>query len=534
MIEVAGIADRFREGMAAGWRVIDAGSLRQDTDVECDVVIIGSGAGGGTSAEILSAAGLSVVIVEEGPLRTSNDFSMDERSAYRELYQEGAARSSDDGAIMILQGRSVGGSTTVNWTSSFRTPAATLTTWADVFGVRGVSATEMAPWFERMEQRLDIQPWPLPPNANNASLALGCERLGLQHGVMRRNVRGCWNLGYCGMGCPTNAKQSMLVTTLPAALGHGARLYHHARAWRLLTQGDRVSGVACVGMHADHQRPTGVALRIHARHTVLAGGGINSPALLLRSQVPDPYRNIGRRTFLHLVDASRADFDSVIDAGHGAPQSVYSDHFVWQDGAAGAMGYKLEVMPLHPGLTASLLGESGDDLHVSMQRYRSMSMMIALMRDGFHEQSLGGRVELREDGTPTLHYPLTDYVRDGLRRGLLSMAEIQFAAGAKEVRPLHRDASVCTSWAQARGMIAGLAMEKLRLRLGAAHIMGGCAMGEDEQRCVTDSEGQVRHLRQISVIDGSLFPTSIGANPQLSIYALAAKLASGLAQRLRA
>ena len=122
MITVAGVKDVFREGMAGGWQVIDAGQLSQDSEVECDVVIIGSGAGGGTSAEILSAAGLSVIVVEEGPLRTSNDFSMDERQAYRDLYQEGAARSSDDGAIMILQGRSVGGSTTVNWTSSFRTP----------------------------------------------------------------------------------------------------------------------------------------------------------------------------------------------------------------------------------------------------------------------------------------------------------------------------------------------------------------------------------------------------------------------------
>ncbi len=534
MITVAGVKDVFREGMAGGWQVIDAGQLSQDSEVECDVVIIGSGAGGGTSAEILSAAGLSVIVVEEGPLRTSNDFSMDERQAYRDLYQEGAARSSDDGAIMILQGRSVGGSTTVNWTSSFRTPEPTLNTWAEVFGVRGMSPAEMAPWFERMEQRLDIQAWPLAANANNASLALGCERLGYSHGVMHRNVRGCWNLGYCGMGCPTNAKQSMLVTTLPSALAQGARLYHRARAWRLIVEGDRVLGVSCVGMHEDRIRPTGVALRIRARHTVLAGGGINTPALLLRSQVPDPYRNIGRRTFLHLVDASRADFDQAIDAGHGAPQSVYSDHFVWRDGVAGPLGYKLEVMPLHPAITASLLGESGEELHASMLRYRSMSMMIALMRDGFHEQSLGGRVLLRDDGSPVLHYPLTDYVRDGLRRSLLTMAEIQFAAGARQVRPLHRDAQACTRWSEAQAMIASLPMEKLLLRLGAAHVMGGCAMGEDERRCVTDSQGRLRSMRDVSVIDGSLFPTSIGANPQLSIYGLAAKLATTLAAQLRA
>ncbi len=138
--------DLYTKGIAGGWKVTDASTLTQDTVIETDVVIIGSGAGGGVTAEILTQAGLKVLLLEEGPLKTSDSFKdMDEARAFRELYQEGAGRATSDGAIAVLQGRSVGGTTTVNWTSSFRTPAPTLKHWADVHGVKGHSAEDMAP-----------------------------------------------------------------------------------------------------------------------------------------------------------------------------------------------------------------------------------------------------------------------------------------------------------------------------------------------------------------------------------------------------
>ena len=529
---VQGIKDLFAEGIRDGWQVTHTGQMRTHQQITCDVVIVGTGAGGGVTAEILATAGLSVVLIEEGPLRTSNQFNMDEKQAYQDLYQEGAARTSDEGAITILQGRSVGGSTTINWTSSFRTPAPTLQAWSDGFGLRGCSETEMTPWFERMERRLNIHPWEQTPNANNQLLAEGCAKLGYSYGTIARNVKACWNLGYCGMGCPTNAKQSMLVTTLPEALKRHARLYYRARAEQLLMSGDRVLGVICQGMKEDGIHTSGTVLTVRARHTVLAGGGINTPGLLLRSQVPNPHHLIGKRTFLHLVNSSRGIFAQEVQAAHGAPQSIYSDYFVWKDGAHGRMGYKLEVMPLHPALTAALVGESGQELAMEMHQHRYMSMMLGLMRDGFHEESPGGSISLRDDRTPVVHYPLTDYIRDGLRRALLSMAEIQFAAGAKTVRPLHRDALSYTSLGQAKAAIEGLAMEKFHLRLGSAHVMGGCAMGEDEKLCVTDSLGRLRYVQNCSIHDGSLFPTSIGANPQLSIYAQAARLSTALLAEL--
>src|SRR5690606_26801781 len=188
--------DPVREGLRRGWSVLDAAASKLPEEAQFDVVIVGTGAGGGTTAETLAAAGLRVLLVEEGPLRSSSDFRMRESEAYPQLYQESAARRTRDGAISILQGRCVGGSTTVNWTSSFRTPASTLAYWSDRFGFEGFDEAAMAPWFERAENRLSVAPWATAPNGNNDVLRRGAERLGLRTATIARTVRGCLNLGY--------------------------------------------------------------------------------------------------------------------------------------------------------------------------------------------------------------------------------------------------------------------------------------------------------------------------------------------------
>ncbi|MFY7927275.1 MAG: GMC family oxidoreductase N-terminal domain-containing protein, partial [Oligoflexus sp.] len=199
------LTDVFAEGMQReGWQLIDGARLEKDLRLEADAVIIGTGAGGGVAADMLSQAGRSVILVEEGVLATSKDFQLREAESYSRFYQEGMTRTTQDGAISILQGRAVGGSTTVNWTSSFRTPEPTLRHWASDGDVTGLDIETLAPWFERMEQRLSIFPWELA-NPNNDILRRGCAALGWAHGAIPRNVKACWNLGVCGLGCPTNA-----------------------------------------------------------------------------------------------------------------------------------------------------------------------------------------------------------------------------------------------------------------------------------------------------------------------------------------
>ena len=526
------LPDPIRDGLARGWRVHGGPHAAAPAELRCDVAIVGSGAGAGVTAELLALAGLQVVLVEEGPLKSSSDFNQRESEAYPQLYQESAARKTADKAINILQGRCVGGSTTVNWTSSFRTPAATLAHWQQHYGLKELSVEAMAPWFAQAEQRLGIGPWLTPPNENNDLLRRGAARLGIEAAVIDRNVKGCWNLGACGLGCPTNAKQSMLVTTIPSALDKGATLLVQTRAERFESAGGRIAALQCLAVGLDGTVAAGQATRIVARHYVVAGGAINSPALLLRSGLPDPHERLGRRTFLHPVVISAAVFDQKVEAWSGAPQTIYSDHFLDTQPIDGPIGYKLEAPPLHPVIFASTLPGYGRAQAELLAEFPNTHALLALMRDGFHERSPGGRVSLRSDGTPLLDYPLNDFVMDGARRALLSMAEIQFAAGAHTVLPVHELAQRYRTWAEAKVAIAALPMQPLLTRVVSAHVMGGCAMADDEQLGVVRPDGVHWQLENLSVHDGSLFPTSIGANPQLSIYGLVNKLATALAKRL--
>ena len=340
---------------------------------------------------------------------------MRESEAYPELYQESAARKTKDKAVNILQGRCVGGGTTVNWTSSFRTPAVTLRHWASQYGLAGFGVADMAPWFARMEQRLEIAPWDVPPNANNEALARGAAKLGIASGLIRRNVRGCWNLGYCGMGCPINAKLAMLVTTIPGALERGATLVTRARAQKFVLEGDRVTRLDVVAMDAAGVDPTARRVTVRARAFVAAAGAIGTPALLLRSGTPDPHGVLGKRTFLHPVLVCAARMPERIDPYYGAPQSVYSDHFLDTMPPEGPMGYKLEAPPVHPILGAITLPGYGAAHAAWMRDLPHMHVLLALTRDGFHPESPGGTVALRSDGTPVLDYPLNAYFFDAAR-----------------------------------------------------------------------------------------------------------------------
>ena len=530
------LKDPIREGIQRGWKVTGGPFGPSPENITCDVAIIGSGAGAGITAEILTKAGLQVVMIEEGPLKSSSDFNQKESEAYPQLYQESAARKTEDKAINILQGRCVGGSTTVNWTSSFRTPAPTLAFWQDRFDLKNYTVDALSPFFEQAERRLNIGPWLTPPNENNDLLRRGAAKLGIAAQAIARNVKGCWNLGSCGMGCPTNAKQSMLVTTLPAALDKGAQLLTQTRAERFELHNGRVTALLCHSLDSKSglpQQPHGQgAIKIVAKHYVLAGGAINSPAVLLRSGAPDPHGRLGKRTFLHPVVMSSGIFEQKVEAWQGAPQTIYTDHFLETQAIDGPIGYKLEAPPLHPLIFATTVPGMGKSQHDLLKAFPHNHTLLALMRDGFHAGAPGGEVKLRGDGSPVLHYALTDYIMEGGRRALLSMMEIQFAAGAQQVLPMHEMAQPYTTWSQARDAVNALPMKPLLTKVVSAHVMGGCGLAGTEALGVTRPDGVHWQLENLSIHDGSLFPTSIGANPQLSVYGTVNRLAQALAKKL--
>ncbi len=526
------VRDPYRSEEARAWRIVDAALLPDDAEFRCDVAIVGTGAGGGTAAAILAAAGHSVVLLEEGPLKSSSDFRMREADAYPQLYQESAGRRTKDKAITILQGRCVGGGTTVNWTSSFRTPETTLAWWATHHGIEGFSPEALAPSFAEMEARLSIGPWELPPNANNAALARGAARIGIETRAIRRNVKACWNLGYCGVGCPVNAKRSMLVTTIPDALDRGATLVTRVRALEFAHSRGQVTALRCAAMDTEGVHTSARRITVRAKAYVSSAGAIGSPGLLLRSGVPDPHGLLGKRTFLHPTIVSASLMPEPVHAYAGAPQTIYSDHFLGTQPIDGAAGFKLEAPPVHPILGAITLPSAGRAHAEWMRAFPNLQVVIALLRDGFNPESPGGAVALDGDGAPVLDYPLTPFLWDGVRRALRAMAEIQFAAGATTVMPIHGVGESYRSWGEARAAIDAFALGPVVTPVFSAHVMGGCPLGPDPMRAVVDTTGRHHQLANLYVLDGSIFPTSIGANPQLSIYGIVARLAHALAAGL--
>jgi choline dehydrogenase-like flavoprotein len=523
---MAAVDDAYDDGRKRGWRIHDGNDPAAPARHECDVVIVGSGAGGGVSAEMLAKAGLAVVIVEAGPLRSSQHFKMDEWEAYQNLYQNGAARQTADGAVNILQGRCVGGGTTVNWMASFRPPEPVLRYWEQNFGVKGLSPEELTGWLAEVETRMSVEPWTFPPNANNALLAKGGAARGVKFEVIARNQTGCADLGYCGMGCPLNAKQSMLVTTIPEALNRGATLLVNTSALRLTHDKGRVENLACTSS-------SGRPIEVRARHFVLAAGAIGSPALLLRSQAPDPNGRLGKRTFLHPTVVSAALFKERVDPYRGAPQSLYSDHYVRPPAAGDAISFKIEAAPLHPTIFAGGIGGDAEAHRNRMRGFAHTQIAIGLLRDGFHAEAAGGSVQLDADGDGVLHYPLTGYVLEGARQALIAMADLQFAAGAECVFPGHELAlEGYGRWDEAKAGLASIPFETHRVNFNSAHVMGGCGMADAPERGVTDAGGRHFQLENVSIHDASLFPTGLGTNPQITIFSLAARASAALAARL--
>jgi choline dehydrogenase-like flavoprotein len=478
-----------------------------------------------------------VVLLEAGGYHPSSTFSQNEGVAMPMLYQQSAAQRSKDQAIAIFQGQAVGGSTVVNWTSSFRTPEETLKHWADVHGVKDCDPATMAPHFEAVEQRLNIHEWTeVPPNENNSALARGCEKLGLSYGHMRRNVKACGNTGLCALGCPLDAKQSMLITTIPAALDKGATLIYRARAETVMHDGRKASGVIAQALDGFSIGKTGRKITVRARHVVVACGSIRSPGLLLRSKVPNPSGLLGKRTFLHPVCAVLGVMPDPVNAYRGAPQTIYSDALLWP--SDGSIGIKIETSPLQPMFALANFDKSFGAAHAAvMKRFLNLHSEVALLRDGFDERAPGGSIELRDvpgyGQSEVVNYQLNDYLRDGFRRAIDTMFQVQFAAGANYVLPWHLRPVALRNLESARQWLASASFDGGEMMYGSAHVMGGCQMGGSEKTSVVDSYGAHHQIEGLSVFDGSIFPTSIGANPQESVYGFSFRNAQRLAQQLK-
>jgi choline dehydrogenase-like flavoprotein len=503
---------------------IDAGTLADGATLKADVVIIGSGAGGAVTAAQLAQAGLQVLVLEEGGHHTRSDFKMREDINYPMLYQEAGARATKDVGLTILQGRTVGGSTVVNYTTSFRTPPYVYDHWKRVHAVNDVSIAELTPHWDAVEERLHIEKVPYElTNRNNRTLYDGAKALGLQVDTIKRNVKRCMQSGYCGMGCPVDAKQSMLLTYLPDAIAAGARVLSRCRVDKLVVEAGSVKRAECAVISDDGYNPSGKKLTVEARRFVLAAGGIGSPSILIRSGLGGGL--VGRRTFLHPVAGLAAHYKDPIEPYYGAPQSVASHAHAERGDDVGVF---YEAVPMHPMLAAVATAGYGALHRQIMQKLPFLAAHIALAIDGFHASEQGGTVSVRPSGAPLVDYVAPPRVREALREGLKWLTRINFAAGAYEVSigefpalTMRSDKDV----AQLDGYDMG------KQPLFSAHVMGGCAMGDDARSSVVRSKDLRHHtVENLHVVDGSVFPTSVGVNPAESIYGLARLVSSRLAQ----
>ena len=505
--------------MSAG-RIFTGDELTADQTLECDVCVIGSGAGGAWTAHQLVKQGKRVVLLEEGGYHTRREFDMTEARAFTNLYQELGNRATDDLSMTIIQGRSVGGGTTVNWCSSFRTPERILATWRDRFGVDTLTTEALTPHWDAIERRLHVAEWPLEAiNANNKVLWDGLGALGYERALIRRNVNNCLNLGACGLGCPVDAKQSMLATVLPDAVELGLELYANVSARQLEWSGRRVTAVHAEVLDPVKNRPTGVRLTVKAKLTVVSGGAINSPGLLMRSGLDGDGR-VGTRTWFHPVVATLAEMPFEVNAFAGAPQSVSSHHFL--DRGADKVGFFLEVPPLQPMLGSIASGGTGAQVQDILSRLPSVNAMLALHVDGLLPDENGGTVRLKDGAMSkySITYDFQPAHWEAFREACKEMAKLQFAAGAKRVLSLHANPVVMEK-VEDIGMLDDAPWEPVRVRVLTAHQMGGCGMGKDPFTSVVDPHLKFHTLDNLFVVDGSVLPTALGVNPQETIFGIA-------------
>ena len=487
-----------------------------DLVLEPDVCVVGSGPGGAMVASRLARAGAKVVVLEEGGYHRKDEFDMQEATAFPRLYQDRGNRATADLSISVLQGRAVGGGTVVNWTTSYRTPDDVLLHWRDRAGAE-LTPEILRPHFEEVEERLGIQKVELEDtNANNRSIYDGCRKLGWQVDTTRRNVRGCLRTGYCGMGCPIDAKQSAALTYLPDAVSAGAEVYANCRVRKIEWSGRRASAAVAHVLHPGTQEETGRTVRVEPRVLVISGGALNSPALLLRSGI-ESGGLVGKYTWLHPVVAMGAFYKERVEGFYGAPQSVASHHFAHRSEGA---GFFIEAAPVHPMLSSIAMPGFGGPLHTRMGLLPNVAATIALMIDGFDPSEAGGTVSLRGDGGPKLDYPFTDRAYECFRAAMKAIAQLHLANGAREVVSFHATPVHLTKESDL-ALLDSAPLAPNRFAAFTAHQMGGCRMGRDPARSVVNPHLQHHAFENLFVIDGSVFPTSLGVNPMESIYGLA-------------
>ncbi|MDZ7631571.1 MAG: GMC family oxidoreductase N-terminal domain-containing protein [Gemmatimonadaceae bacterium] len=514
--------------------VITAATFRDGAVITADAIVIGSGAGGAVAAARLAEAGKQVVILEAGEFIPSDEFTELEGPMTERLYAECGLRATDDLAVSMLQGATVGGGTTVNWMIMLRTPPHVLQEWTTRFGLDGMDAAAMAPVFDRIEH--DVHARRVPDDAhsrNNRLLLDGAAALGWRAESALINARGCVRAGFCGQGCRYDAKQGTQQTYLPRALARGARLYantHASRIEMLQRPGGAPNAMptkrVTATIRAPHATEPARTLTLEAPVVIVSAGAVETPLLLQRSGMGGG--GVGKYLRLHPTTAVIGIHDREVYGAAGIPLTVMSDEFIRSD--ANGYGFWLECPPLHPSIGSAAISGFGEAHARMMRQFPYLASTIALTRDGSAMDQSSGSVLLDRNGNARIRYALSHADAANVTRSIEAAARLQLAAGAREVHTLHSTPVVVTREADL-AQIRTRSVEANRATLFSAHVNGTARIGTDPDTSGVTPEGERHGVRGVYVFDGSMLPTGVGVNPQETIMAMSTVLTERLLTR---
>jgi len=494
-----------------------------------DIVIIGSGAGGGTVAHELAAmasAGVRVLVLEQGArIRDDEWLTTDdlrttgaEAAIADALYEDGGGFLTADGTMTLAFGRAYGGSTVVYTGTSIIAPERVIRRWA-VPGLEHGDVEQRSRKY-MAQNHVHLQP-PELLNENNRLFVLGCERLGWRAEQFPINVKGCRGSSLCNLGCPNLAKQGTNRVQLPAAERAGVEVVTRAEALRIEERAVIVRIAAKrPGERGEPSEWAPGEYRVRAGIVVVAGGAIGSSALLLRSGFGRRLPRLGEGFTCHPAHILVGEHERPITNDVGHPKSFYLDR-------AAEERYILETCMYFPFTTAKNLTGFGPEHSALMRAFPRLQMILVLACD---RAVRGNRITVDRAGRPVVHYRFTREVIDALVRATRASARIFFAAGAVRVHApsaepplIERDeADRIDERIDARHFKPG------KISVSAAHLMGGCGMGRGPADSVTDAWGRVHGTPWLRVADSSLFPDAVEINPYLTVMALADRAAEAI------
>ncbi|MGI0092106.1 MAG: GMC family oxidoreductase [Nitrososphaerales archaeon] len=487
-----------------------------------DVCIIGSGAGGAIVAWEMAEQGRTVILLEKGGYHPREDFDQKEDDMIPMLYKNSGLQFTVPSGIAVAQGSCVGGSTVVNDAVCFRTPDTVLGWWADKFKIENISPDSMKKYFEKVEQRISVnkvQPFEL--NKNNLILKSGAEKLGWAADYNSRNCKNCRQCGNCQIGCAYGTKQSMLETYIPDTQNvHGnlVKIYSDTTANVLVKSGSTVSGVKAV---VTGKEGSNFQLAVKSKLVIVSAGPIASSQLLLQSNL-DVNDKVGKGLAIHPSPAMIGVFDEEIYGNRGIPMAYHCHEFSVLK--TGKRGYMLESIFLPPYQFSLPLPGIEYEHKELMSRYSHYALVGSLLQDeSIGTVSLGGPLGA------VIYYELTPGDAKMMIEAMKSAARVLFAAGATRVMTSHRRRTVLYSEDDLH-LINERGVSPEAISIGSGHPQGGNRMGGAERDSVVDSYSKVHGFDNLFVCDASIFPTSIGVNPQLTTMALAMRAAENIGE----